>query len=87
MRKKKFTNGLSTLLGETPNKVDIVNKFKEEQIEVRTSVVLEKKILDKIKGIAYWDRVSIKEVMSQMLSNEVKKYEKEKGELKPIPNK
>ena len=40
-----------------------------------------------MKDIAYWDRVTIKEVFEEAMVDRVKKYEKKNGLLKPIPNK
>lgn len=86
MNKKRFTGGFNTILGESSKKENFINRDSEEKEKSRTSIVLEKQVLDKIKAIAYWDRISIKKVISEMLIKEIKKYEKEKGELKPIPN-
>lgn len=39
-------------------------------------------LIDKMKDIAYWDRLAIKEVFEEAMVDRVKKYEKKRGPLK-----
>ena len=41
----------------------------------------------KLKAIAYWDRVLIKDVVNTALQEAVVEYEKKNGDIKPIPKK
>ena len=102
MSKKNFTGGLSSLLGET-NKEDKATKvgrpktqFKEitkssqegtKENETRATFIVNEELLDKLKAIAYWDRVLIKEVINTAFLDAIAKHEKKSGEIKPIPNK
>jgi hypothetical protein len=102
MSKKNFTGGLSSLLGEN-NKEDKAPKvgrpktqFKEitktsqegtKENETRATFIVNEELLDKLKAIAYWDRVLIKEVINTALQEAVVKYEKKNGDIKPIPKK
>ena len=102
MSKKNFTGGLSSLLGET-NKEDKATKvgrpktqFKEitktsqegtKENETRATFIINEELLDKLKAIAYWDRVLIKDVVNTALQETVAKYEKKSGAIKPIPKK
>jgi hypothetical protein len=102
MSKKNFTGGLSSLLGEN-NKEDKAPKvgrpktqFKEitkssqegtKENETRATFIVNEELLDKLKAIAYWDRVLIKEVINTALQDAVAKHEKKSGEIKPIPKK
>jgi hypothetical protein len=102
MSKKNFTGGLSSLLGEN-NKEDKSPKvgrpktqFKEitkssqegtKENETRATFIVNEELLDKLKAIAYWDRVLIKEVINTALQDAVAKHEKKSGEIKPIPKK
>jgi hypothetical protein len=53
--------------------------------ETRTTFILSKELLAKVKGIAYWDRVNIKDVVERALRDAVIKWEDEKGKVTPIP--
>jgi hypothetical protein len=102
MSKKNFTGGLSSLLGEN-TKEDKATKvgrpktqFKEitkssqegtKENETRATFIVKEDLLDKLKAMAYWDRVLIKEVINKALQEAVDKHEKKSGEIKPIPKK
>ena len=102
MSKKNFTGGLSSLLGENTkeNKATKVGRpktqFKEitkssqegtKENETRATFIVNEELLDKLKAIAYWDRVLIKDVINTALLDAVAKHEKKSGEIKPIPKK
>jgi hypothetical protein len=55
--------------------------------ETRATFIVNSSLLDKLKGIAYWERIMIKEVIASALEEAVAKYEKKSGKVKPIPNK
>lgn len=102
MSKKNFTGGLSSLLGEN-TKEDKATKvgrpktqFKEitktsqegtKENETRATFIVNEELLDKLKAIAYWDRVLIKEVINTAFLDAIAKHEKKSGEIKPIPKK
>jgi hypothetical protein len=99
MSKKNFSGGLSSLLGEQaekPKRGRPKTVFKEitkssqegtKEKETRATFIVNEELLDKLKAIAYWDRVLIKDVISKALLETVAKYEKKNGEVKPIPKK
>jgi hypothetical protein len=99
MSKKDFTGGLSSLLGDLPEKKKVgrpitqtkeVTKSSQEGTkdgETRATFIVKEDLLDKLKAVAYWDRLLIKDVINQALADAVTKYEKKNGELKPIPKK
>lgn len=97
MSKKSFTGGLSSLLGETAKETEQpkrgraktstreVNKQSEEgcrEGETRATFILSEELLDKIKAVAYWKRLMIKEVMEEALENYLTAEE-----VKPRPDK
>jgi len=55
--------------------------------ETRATFIVNEDLLEKLKAIAYWDRVMIKDVVNTALQDTVEKYEKKKGKLKAIPAK
>lgn len=55
--------------------------------ETRATFIINEDLLEKLKAIAYWDRVLIKDVINSALQDIVAKYEKNNGELKAIPKK
>ena len=53
--------------------------------ETRATFIVNEDLLEKLKAIAYWDRVLIKELINSALEETVTKYEKKQGKIKPIP--
>jgi hypothetical protein len=49
--------------------------------EIRATFIVNAKLLDKLKAIAYWDKKLIKEVVDTALQESVSKYEKKHGEI------
>ena len=99
MSKKNFTGGLDSLLGEQPLKTkrgrpatstrEITKSSQEgtKEGETRATFIVKEELVDKLKAIAYWDRMKIKDVIASALEEAVNKYEKKNGEIKPIPKK
>ena len=99
MSKKNFTGGLNSLLGDQPEKpkrgrpvtqTKEITKSSQEgtkENETRATFIINEELLEKLKAIAYWDRILIKEVVNTALQEAVTKYEKNNGEIKPIPKK
>jgi len=99
MSKKNFTGGLNSLLGDQPQKpkrgrpvtqTKEITKSSQEgtkENETRATFIINEELLDKLKAIAYWDRLLIKDVVNTALQDVVAKYEKNNGDIKPIPKK
>ena len=99
MSKKDFTGGLNSLLGDQPEKpkrgrpvtqTKEITKSSQEgtkEKETRATFIVNEELLDKLKAIAYWDRVLIKDVVNTALQDIVDKYEEKNGVIKPIPKK
>ena len=99
MSKKDFTGGLNSLLGDQPEKpkrgrpvtqTKEITKSSQEgtkENETRATFIINEELLEKLKAIAYWDRVLIKDVVNTALQETVAKYEKKNGDIKPIPKK
>lgn len=99
MSKKDFTGGLNSLLGDQPEKpkrgrpvtqTKEITKSSQEgtkEKETRATFIVNEDLLEKLKAIAYWDRILIKDVVNNLLQDLIDKYEKENGNIKPIPKK
>ena len=99
MSKKNFTGGLDSLLGDQPEKpkrgrpvtqTKEITKSSQEgtkEGETRATFIVKEGLLEKLKAIAYWERILIKEVVTSALEEAVAKYEKRNGAVKPIPKK
>jgi hypothetical protein len=97
MSKKNFTGGLSSLLGDQPDQpkrgrpvtqTKEITKSSQEgtkENETRATFIVNEALLEKLKAIAYWDRVLIKDVVNMAMLEAVERYEKKNGQLKPIP--
>lgn len=55
--------------------------------ETRATFIVNEGLLEKLKAIAYWDRVMIKDVVSTALQETVSKWEKKHGTVRTIPKK
>lgn len=97
MAKKDFSGGLNSLLGDQPEKPKVgrprtnfkeVTKSSEENTkegETRATFIINKDLLEKLKGLSYWDRVTIKQVVHTALEEYLSRYEKKNGEIKTKP--
>jgi hypothetical protein len=97
MSKKNFAAGLNALLGDSKAK-RIKTETKSYQPktaaekgckegETRATFIVNKETLEKIYSIAYWDRLTIKELIYPALQKIVTDYERKSGAVKPIPKK
>lgn len=55
--------------------------------ETRATFIVNEELLEKVKAIAYWDRVQIKDVVGEALGTYIIQYEKKNGPIQPPPNK
>jgi len=83
MSKKNFTAGFDSLLGEkgTTQK----QGAQQEHPKIVTTIITDLETLQKIRGIAYWERMRIKDVINQALKRYIEDYETTQGALKLIP--
>lgn len=85
MSKKNFSGGLNSLLGEQTDKPkrgrpvtstrEITKSSQDgtKENETRATFIINEELLDKLKAIAYWDRVLIKDVVNTALQDYVDK--------------
>ena len=90
MRKKNFTRGLNTLLGEQAEKETADSKKRGRPItqlkevtneaergtlegETRATFILNKELIYKLKAVAYYDRVMLKEAVTEALQSYIDK--------------
>ena len=95
--KKSFAGGLSSILGDQPQQprrgrprtnFREITKSSQEGVrlnETRATFIIREDLLDKIKAIAYWDRLTIKQFMDSALSGAIESWEDADGSIKPIP--
>jgi hypothetical protein len=55
--------------------------------ETRATFIVREDLLEKLKAVAYWERLNIKEVINEALDRYVGAYERQNGELKEVPKK
>ena len=55
--------------------------------ETRYTTILAEDTLDRLRRLSYWDRRSIKDIISTALVKHIDEYEKKNGTLKPRPPK
>ena len=99
MSKKNFTGGLNSLLGDTPEttkrgrpvvKTKEITKTSQQgtkEKETRATFIVNEELLEKLKAIAYWDRLLIKDLINTAFEETISKHEKKHGNIKPIPTK
>ena len=78
--------------------VDVCTKFQEsighekknsvkaglKEGETRATFIVNESLIEKIKAVAYWDRVSVKIVMDNALCQFIDSYEKRNGKIKKV---
>jgi hypothetical protein len=52
--------------------------------ETRATLILNEMVIEKLKAISYWDRVSLKTVVDDALKAFIEVYEKNNGKVKSI---
>jgi hypothetical protein len=80
--KKSFSKGMDSLLGGTNDSTKKLGRPKVNTREItktsqsgtkagetRATFIMNEDQLEKVKAIAYWDRVSIKDVLSQAIDD------------------
>lgn len=99
MSKKNFSGGLNSLLGDKPDtptvgrpktSTRVITKTSQEgtkENETRATFIVNEDILEKLKAIAYWERLLIKDIINQAFEDTIAKYEKKNGSVSSIPNK
>jgi hypothetical protein len=102
MAKKSFSGGLSSLLGDT-NQAEQATEPKEpkaakkeitktsqigtKEKETRATFIVNEDLLEKMKSLAYWDRVLIKDIVNNAFEDYIARHEKKNGEIKEMPKK
>ncbi|MGK7898856.1 MAG: hypothetical protein AB4372_35880 [Xenococcus sp. (in: cyanobacteria)] len=91
MAKKTFRGGIDSVLGESNvEKATTQTKRKPDAPqpgEKRATFHINEELLEKIKAIAYWDRLTIKEIVNDAFAKYVESYEKKNGVIESIPKK
>ncbi|WP_026708953.1 hypothetical protein [Flavobacterium frigidarium] len=102
MAKKSFSGGLSSLLGDTnkPEAVPATVEPKENSkktvqapqadakgVETRATFIVQEELLEKMRTIAYWDRMLIKDIVNDAFESYIMRHEKNNGEIKAMPKK
>ena len=98
MRKKLNIGGFDGLLGDTIEETkkvgrpttqtkEVVNKSERGTLpgEIRSTYIVRKDQVEKIKRLAYWESVKIKDILIQAIDELINRYESKNGELKEIP--
>ena len=87
---KRLAQGKVNKVGRPRTNFKDVSKSSQEgtlEGETRATFILGENLLDKVKAVAYWDRLKIKEVVNTALKEYISRYEKKNGEIKPMPKK
>lgn len=102
MAKKSFSGGLNSLLGDTKpaeaapvvaepkaSKKEITKTSQKgtKENETRATFIVQEDLLDKLKSLAYWERVLIKDIVNQALEDHITRYEKKNGPIKEASKK
>ena len=88
--KAKTGGATKKRVGRPVTQTKVITKSSQEgtkENETRATFIVNEELLEKLKAIAYWDRVLVKEVINTALEEAVEKYTKKKGAIKLIPKK
>lgn len=86
---KESLNGIIDDMKETPTTATERPKSARGLREGlnRFSIVLPMDILETLRAVAYWNNLTVKEVITQFLESGIDRYQKRHGEIKPVPSK
>ena len=102
MAKKSFSGGLNSLLGDTKpaeaapvvaepkaakKEITKTSQIGTKEKETRATFIVNEDLLEKMKSLAYWDRVLIKDIVNTAFEDYISRYEKKNGEIKEMPKK
>ena len=79
-------NQAPEIIEETPQPIASVKRGLKGN-ETRATFIIDENLLEKLKAIAYWERLNIKEVVNDIFISYIENYEKQNGEIKTIPKK
>lgn len=97
MAKKSFSGGLNSLLGDTKpteptaepkeskapkREITKTSQIGTKEKETRATFIVSEDLLEKMKALAYWDRVLIKDIVNNAFEDYITRYEKKNGEIK-----
>jgi len=88
--RKRLEGKIKNKVGRPQTQFKEITKSSQEgtkENETRATFIVNEDLLDKIKLIAYWDRVLIKDVINGAFKEAVERYEKKNGPLKQEPKK
>ena len=100
MAKKNFSGGLNSLLGETKPAEEAAKQIEPKAVkkeitktsqlgtkekETRATFIVNEDLLEKMKSLAYWDRVLIKDIVNTAFEEHIARYEKKNGEINQMP--
>ena len=102
MAKKSFSGGLNSLLGETKpteqtaeqsepkavkKEITKTSQIGTKEKETRATFIVNEDLLEKMKALAYWDRVLIKDIVNTAFEEHISRYEKKNGAIQEMPKK
>ena len=100
MAKKNFSGGLNSLLGEpqqakkvaeqaepkaAKKEITKTSQLGTKEKETRATFIVNEDLLEKMKSLAYWDRVLIKDIVNTAFEEHIARHEKKNGEIKQMP--
>lgn len=89
-QKRNEVEGVKKRVGRPVTQFKEITKSSQEgtkENETRATFIVNEDLLDKLKAIAYWDRLLIKDVINTAFEEAILKHEKKNGVIKPIPKK
>ena len=72
---------LRSLGNKVNNSIDESIKKQTSTQETRATFIVDPKDVDKLKAIAYWERLKMKDVADEMLKGYIKAYEEKNGKI------
>lgn len=102
MAKKNFSGGLNSLLGESKQveqaaeqaepkaakkEITKTSQIGTKEKETRATFIVNEDLLEKMKSLAYWDRVLIKDIVNTAFEEHIARHEKKNGEIRELPKK
>lgn len=54
--------------------------------ETRATFIVDENLVEKLKAVAYWERLNIKDVINDAFQSYLDNFEKSNGTIKPVPS-
>ena len=71
MSKKAFGSGIDAIFNKNKTDKSVAETHKQKNQDIRTTVVLDSDLLEIVKAISYWERKSLRQIITESLNKKI----------------